>query len=39
MAGQRAGHSSVAVTARYLDHLTNAQAGSALAAVELPPLA
>jgi site-specific recombinase XerD len=30
------GHSSVAVTARYLDHLTNAQAIEALAAIELP---
>jgi len=32
------GHSSVAVTARYLDHLTNGQAGAALAAVDLPQL-
>jgi len=32
------GHSSVAVTARYLDHLTNGQAVAALAAVELPVL-
>ncbi len=32
------GHSSVAVTSRYLDHLTNAQAVEALEAVELPPL-
>jgi site-specific recombinase XerD len=32
------GHSSVAVTARYLDHLTNGQAVLALAAAELPPL-
>jgi integrase/recombinase XerD len=32
------GHSSVAVTARYLDHLTNAQAVDALQAVELPAL-
>jgi integrase/recombinase XerD len=32
------GHSSVAVTSRYLDHLTNAQAVSALGAVELPDL-
>lgn len=32
------GHSSVAVTARYLDHLTNAQAGHYLAGVELPNL-
>ena len=32
------GHSSVAVTARYLDHLTNAGAVSALSAAELPPL-
>lgn len=30
------GHSSVAVTARYLDHLTNAQAVDELAAAELP---
>jgi integrase/recombinase XerD len=32
------GHSSIAVTSRYLDHLTNDQAVSALAAIELPPL-
>jgi site-specific recombinase XerD len=32
------GHSSVAVTSRYLNHLTNAEAVSALATVELPPL-
>lgn len=32
------GHSSVAVTARYLDHLTNHQAIAALEAVELPAL-
>jgi integrase/recombinase XerD len=32
------GHSSIAVTARYLDHLTNDQAVSALQAVNLPPL-
>lgn len=32
------GHSSVAVTARYLDHLTNHQAVAALGAVELPAL-
>ena len=32
------GHSSVAVTARYLDHLTNSQAVAALGSVELPPL-
>lgn len=32
------GHSSVAVTARYLDHLTNGQAVAALSAAELPPL-
>jgi integrase/recombinase XerD len=32
------GHSSVAVTARYLDHLTNAQAVNALASVGLPEL-
>ncbi len=31
------GHSSIAVTSRYLDHLTNHQAVSALEAVELPP--
>jgi len=32
------GHSSVAVTARYLDHLTNDEAGKALAIANLPPL-
>lgn len=32
------GHSSIAVTARYLDHLTNGQAIAALEAVELPLL-
>ncbi len=32
------GHSSIAVTARYLNHLTNHQAVSALEAVDLPPL-
>jgi hypothetical protein len=32
------GHSSVAVTARYLDHLTNGQAVSALETADLPPL-
>jgi integrase/recombinase XerD len=32
------GHSSIAVTARYLDHLSNGQAVAALEAVELPPL-
>jgi site-specific recombinase XerD len=32
------GHSSIAVTTRYLDHLTNDQAIGALAAVDLPPL-
>lgn len=32
------GHSSTAVTDRYLKHLTNAEAIAALAAVELPPL-
>lgn len=32
------GHSSIAVTARYLDHLTNYQAVTALEAVDLPPL-
>ena len=30
------GHSSVAVTARYLDHLTNRQVVAALRAVHLP---
>ena len=32
------GHSSIAVTARYLDHLTNAQAIDALEGVDLPEL-
>ena len=32
------GHSSVAVTARYLDHLTNGQAVTALEGADLPPL-
>ena len=32
------GHSSIAVTSRYLDHLTNAAAIEALEAVELPAL-
>lgn len=32
------GHSSIAVTARYLNHLTNHQAVTALEQVELPPL-
>jgi site-specific recombinase XerD len=32
------GHSSIAVTVRYLDHLTNSQAVEALGAIELPPL-
>jgi integrase len=32
------GHSSIAVTNRYLDHLTNDQAVAALEAVELPSL-
>ncbi|SRR6266536_3281257 len=32
------GHSSVAVTARYLDHLTNGQAVTALAAASLPAI-
>jgi site-specific recombinase XerD len=32
------GHSSIAVTSRYLDHLTNAQAVSALEVVDLPVL-
>jgi integrase/recombinase XerD len=30
------GHSSIAVTARYLDHLTNGQAVDAIAALDLP---
>lgn len=30
------GHSSVAVTARYLDHMTNFQAGQALGEIDLP---
>ena len=32
------GHSSVAVTSRYLDHLTNAQAGAILDGIDLPAL-
>ena len=32
------GHSSIAVTARYLDHLTNRDAIDALEGVELPAL-
>ena len=32
------GHSSVAVTSRYLDHLTNHQAVATLEGVDLPPL-
>lgn len=32
------GHSSIAVTARYLDHLTNDEAAKGLAAANLPPL-
>lgn len=32
------GHSSIAVTTRYLDHLTNDRAIAALEAVDLPPL-
>jgi site-specific recombinase XerD len=32
------GHSSIAVTSRYLDHLTNDRAVAALEAVELPPI-
>lgn len=32
------GHSSIAVTARYLDHLTNDQAVSVLISANLPPL-
>jgi integrase len=33
------GHSSIAVTNRYLDHLTNDQAVAALEVVDLPELA
>ena len=32
------GHSSIAVTSRYLDHMTNDQAVSALESIELPGL-
>lgn len=32
------GHSSIAVTSRYLDHLTNGQAVAALEAIDLPEL-
>ena len=32
------GHSSIAVTSRYLDHLSNAQAVEALEGIELPAL-
>ena len=32
------GHSSIAVTSRYLDHLTNSQAVEALATIDLPEL-
>ncbi len=32
------GHSSIAVTARFLDHLTNDEAAKGLAAAKLPPL-
>ena len=32
------GHSDIATTARYLDHLTNGQAVDAVAALNLPPL-
>lgn len=32
------GHSSIAITARYLDHLTNGEAGEALAAIDLPEI-
>lgn len=32
------GHSSTAVTSRYPDHLTNAQAAAVLEGVSLPPL-
>jgi site-specific recombinase XerD len=32
------GHSSISVTARYLDHLSNAQAVEALERIDLPPI-
>jgi site-specific recombinase XerD len=32
------GHSSIAVTSRYLDHLTNGQTVAALEAIDLPEL-
>ena len=32
------GHRSIAVTARYLDHLTNGDAIEALEALSLPPV-
>jgi integrase len=32
------GHSSIAVTSRYLDHLTNDVAGKQLVAIDLPEL-
>jgi hypothetical protein len=32
------GHPSVAVTARYLDHLTNRQVVAALEGTDLPPV-
>lgn len=32
------GHSSIAVTSRYLDHLTNDQAVAVLAGIDLPPI-
>jgi integrase len=32
------GHSSIAVTSRYLDHLSNKQAVEALEGIELPAL-
>jgi len=32
------GHSSIAVTSRYLDHLTNDQAIAVLAGIDLPPI-
>jgi integrase len=33
------GHSSIAVTSRYLDHLTNDRAVAVLEGIDLPPLA
>jgi len=38
MISKALGHSGIAVTARYLDHLTNSQAVDAITALDLPPL-